>query len=199
MRNWRPLMVTITCAMADLDGRAESSTVVRLQQGANGADGGVEPARDLAVGILQRARMRGCGVEVGGKLGAVTAERMQLRGDGLAIVVGLAAALDRAFERIERHGQAPGGGINRAYVVHRRQRPHSADHFTARQISCVGKRLEAEAYVLRRLSVNIGAKFFPAPVHGVLAGPGLSWTPEACVVEAGTQPFPAKHDHLALS
>ena len=61
----------------------------------------------------------------------------------------------------------------------------------ARQISCVGKRLEAEAYVLRRLSVNIGAKSFPAPVYGVPSGVGLSWTPEACVVEAGTQPFPA--------
>jgi hypothetical protein len=91
---------------------------------------------------------------------------MQLRGDRLPIVVGLAAALNRAFERIKRRGEASGGRVNRAYVVHRRQRPHSAGHFMTRQISCVGKRLEKEPYVLRRLPVNINGNSSPMPVHG---------------------------------
>src|SRR3954471_23363933 len=84
MRNWRPLMVTVTCDMAACSLRR--SPVVRFQDIADGLDRDVEATRDFAIGGFERAAAR-CGlIELGGETGAVGAERVQLVGQ-----IGLAA------------------------------------------------------------------------------------------------------------
>ena len=47
-------------------------------------------------------------VELGGELRAVGAERMHLRGERVLAAVGLAAALGRGLQRVERRAQAAG-------------------------------------------------------------------------------------------
>src|SRR5439155_2689720 len=82
-RNWRPLMLTVTCEAALAAMRRGCSAVIGLQHGSDGVDGDVEAARDLAVGGLERARARNRVVEIGGELGAIGSERVQLRGERL--------------------------------------------------------------------------------------------------------------------
>ena len=86
MRNWRPLMVTLTCA---IDCSSASARIwMRV-------DRGIEPARDLAVGVVEPSGARGLAIERGGKPGAVDAERVNLLRQAVLAAVGLAAALDR--------------------------------------------------------------------------------------------------------
>src|SRR5258708_4528796 len=102
MRNWRPLIVTVTCDMTRSTGRMILSTVVGLDDGTDGLDGGMEAAGDLVVGGFQRAGPRRHGVEVGGEPRAIRAERVQLIGQAQVGAIGLAAALRRSLEPVER-------------------------------------------------------------------------------------------------
>src|SRR5690242_3764457 len=119
MRKWRPLMVTVTCAMTHSLVRYTDSTVVGLQDGADGVDCGVEPARDLAVGGVERPGPRRGGVEIGGEQRAIGTERMQLRLKRLLAAIGVLPALDRRAQRIEGERKAPGRRVDRLGVVHR--------------------------------------------------------------------------------
>ena len=102
-------MVTVTCDMAGLDEDVGCSTVIGLQHGADGLDGSIEPARNFAIGRFECFRMRSRGIQFGGELRTIGAKRMQLLSDRLSVIVGLAAALDCPFQRIERQHQAFGG------------------------------------------------------------------------------------------
>src|ERR1019366_281041 len=109
-RYWRPAMVAFTWAI---------SSLVAVQHRLDADDGGVQPLRDLAIGGLQPARARGFAVERGGKPGAVDAQRVELARQPLPAAVGLAPALDRGIERVERQRQTLHCAIDRALVGHR--------------------------------------------------------------------------------
>ncbi len=95
-----------------------------VQHRLDAGDGGVQPLRDLAVGGLQPARARGFAVERGGEPGAVDAERVELARQPLLAAVGLAPALDRGIEPVERKRQTLDRCIDRALLGHRHD-PHS--------------------------------------------------------------------------
>ena len=65
----------------------------------------IEPTRDLAVRGLEAIATRGLRVEIGGKLGAIGTERLDLRGKLVLAMISQAAALGRRFQRVERRGQ----------------------------------------------------------------------------------------------
>src|SRR6202011_5319785 len=90
MRNWRPLIVTVTCDMISSTGRMDTSTIVRLNHGSNGLDGGIEPPGNLLVGVFQCACSGGHRIKIAGQPRAVGAERMQLIGHAEVGVIGLA-------------------------------------------------------------------------------------------------------------
>ena len=131
-----------------------------LQHGADGLDGGVEAVCDFAIGALEGFRVCGRGIEVGGELRTVGAERVQLRDDRLALAIGLVAPLDRTLQRVKRQHQAFGGRVDCTHA--HCQQSSFLDRFGFRQMSRVGKRLGEEAYVLWRLAVNIDGIFSPA-------------------------------------
>jgi len=92
--------------------------LVPVEHGADGVDGKIEPARDLAVGGLKPAAARGLRIEIGGKLGTIGAECLNLRRKLILAVIRLAPAFGRGLERIERRGKAPAGCIDCACVAH---------------------------------------------------------------------------------
>jgi len=94
------------------------STLVRVEHGADRVDGKIEPARDLAVGGLEAVAARGLRIEIRRELGAVGAECLNLRGEFVLAVIGLAPALSRGLERIERRGQAAAGCVDCDRVAH---------------------------------------------------------------------------------
>ena len=74
--------------------------------------------RDLAVGGLKPVAARGLRVEIGRELGAIGAERLNLRGELVLAMIGLTPALGCGLEGIERRGQAAGGCVDCARVAH---------------------------------------------------------------------------------
>src|SRR5262245_61129047 len=107
MRNWRPLMVTLTCGMALR--RVADSALVAGEHGADGIDRSIESLGDFAVGALQGASAGGGGIKLGGEPRAVGAQRVQLGGERRLAPVGLAPALDRGRERVECKCEPPAG------------------------------------------------------------------------------------------
>ena len=63
--------------------------------------------------------LRGLRVEVGGELGAVGVERVNLLGQQRPAAVDFDSAVDRGVEHIQRLGEAPGRGIDRGLIGHR--------------------------------------------------------------------------------
>ena len=130
-------------------------------------------SRDLAVGRLQPARARGFAVERGGEPGAVDAERVDLARQPLLAAVGLAPALDRGVERVERQRQTLHRLIDRAL-----RRVIAIQ--SALKNSCGGKDLGEEPYVLRDPAVNACAAIYPdvfaQPVHGCPARRAVTLT-----------------------
>src|SRR5215467_14673430 len=111
IRNWRPLMVTLTCGMT-------SSALVRGERRSNRVDGGVEPLGDFTIGGFQGAAARGRGIKLRGEPGAVGAERLQLRVQCLLAAIGLVPALDSGGERIERERKTLAGRVDGAPFGH---------------------------------------------------------------------------------
>src|SRR5690242_19968591 len=108
----RPLIHQCPC------GNRPGSTLVRVQHGADRVDGQIEPARDFAIGGFETVAARGLRVEVGGKLRAIRAERLDLCGELVLAMIGLAPALGRSLERIERRRQAAAGCLDCARIAH---------------------------------------------------------------------------------
>src|ERR1700688_1189099 len=98
--------------------------LVGVQHRLDAGDGGVQPLSDLAVAGLQPPRARGFAIERGGEPGAVNAQRMELARQPLLVAVGLAPALDRGIERVERKRQTLYRAVDCTLVRHR-LRPHS--------------------------------------------------------------------------
>src|SRR5262249_40822245 len=119
MRNWRPLMVTLTCGMEFP--LADILALIRRKHGTDGVDRGIEPLRNLAVGRLQPPRARRGGIKLGSEPRAVGAERVQLGIERLLAAIGLLPPLDRGGQCIERKRKALAGGIDGADVVHAAQ------------------------------------------------------------------------------
>src|SRR5262245_50105370 len=128
-------MVTVTCDMAFPHRRyevglkthagppqnkdnARNSPFVGLQHRTNAVHGGVDAPRNFAIGVFQMLGARRGGIEVAGELGAIAAERMQLRGQALLATVRLAAALDRGFQCIERKRKPLGCAFYGRYIAH---------------------------------------------------------------------------------
>src|SRR5262245_20395418 len=121
-------MVTVTCAMTTFlvgkSGRGSTwklslSLAMGLDDRADGVDGGVEPMRDFPVRALERAHPRGLNIEIGGKPGAIRAERLELGPQRLLAAVRVAPTLERSLKRIERQGKTLGCSVDRACVGHR--------------------------------------------------------------------------------
>src|SRR5262249_36799488 len=114
IRYWRPLMVTVTCAMTPfLAGESGPGSTCKLSLSlamclndpADRIDGGVEPMGDFPVRALERAHPRGLSIEIGGKPRAIRAECLELGPERLLAAVGIAPTLQRRFQRIERQGE----------------------------------------------------------------------------------------------
>src|SRR5258708_26798044 len=105
IRNWRRLMVTLTCGMAP-------SALVRREQGSDGVDGDVEPLDDFTIDAFQRAAARGRGIKLRGEPGAVGAKGVQLRVQCLLAAIGLVPSLNGGGERIERKRKTPAGRVD---------------------------------------------------------------------------------------
>src|SRR6266702_8739511 len=142
IRNWRPLMVTLTCGMAP-------SGLVRREHGSDRVDGGVEPLSDFTVHAFQRAAARGRGIKLRRKPRAVGAKRVQLRVKSLLAAIGLVPPLDSGGERIERKRKTLAGDVDGAPFGHP---PWSlARPITVRiRQPCGGKNLSRQQAVTRR-------------------------------------------------
>src|ERR1700738_2700575 len=71
------------------------SPLVRVKHGADRVDSKIEPARDFAIGGLETVAARRLRIEIGGELGAIGAERLDLGGEFVLTVIGLAPTLGR--------------------------------------------------------------------------------------------------------
>jgi len=78
------------------------STFMRVEHGADRVDREIEPACDLAVRGLKAIGAGSLCIEIGGKLGSIGAERLDLRGKPILAVVGLAPAFRRRLEGVQR-------------------------------------------------------------------------------------------------
>src|SRR6266536_4679348 len=92
------------------------STIVRFEHRTDAVDGEAEPARDLPVRRLELTPLGHLGVELLRELGAIGAERLNLRGQGLDAAVGIAPALGRSLQGVERGNQPAGRRLDRAGV-----------------------------------------------------------------------------------
>jgi hypothetical protein len=79
---------------------------------ADGADRGIQPFGDLAVGALQPPRLDQRTVEFVGEPRTVGAERLDPARQFVLVAVGVAAPFGRRLERVERQHQAPRGGVD---------------------------------------------------------------------------------------
>ena len=73
-----------------------------FEHGADGIDRDVKPSCDFAICGLELARIRRRRVEIGGQPRAVAAQSLQLRDQRGFATIGLAPALDRRIECVER-------------------------------------------------------------------------------------------------
>src|ERR1700722_1975769 len=112
MRNWRLLMVTVTCDMARSAARMNTSTIAYLDHGTDSLDRGVETPGDLVIGGFQRTRAGRDRVEIGGEPGTVGAQCMQLIGQPLLGLLGLAPPLRRRLQPVKRQHQTLGCSFN---------------------------------------------------------------------------------------
>src|SRR6266568_5516056 len=92
------------------------STIVRLEHRTDAVDGEAEPARDLPVRRLELTPLGHLGVELLRELGAIGAERLNLRGQGLDAAVGVVPALGCGFQGIERGDQPARCRLDRADI-----------------------------------------------------------------------------------
>ncbi len=138
----------------------------------------VDAAGDLAVGGFDLARAGGDFVELRRQPRTVGAKRLQLRAERLLAPVGVAAALDRGFQCVQRLRKTLGRRLDRGSLSAMGQIPGC--RFPVSGISCIGKRLDREPYVLPHRRVNLPAKVAPclfvSPVHGPQLRHGLGLT-----------------------
>jgi hypothetical protein len=87
---------------------------VSFDHRADGIDRDVEPPTDLAIRVLQGARARRLGVEIGGKPRPIGTEGLELCRKRVLAPIALAPALERSLKRIQRQGKPLCGGVNRA-------------------------------------------------------------------------------------
>jgi hypothetical protein len=109
------LMVTLTSDMTTSDSalcRSPTVSVFQREYTADRFDGVVDTLLNVAARGFERARMRRRLVELAGKPRPVAVERVDLVGKRSAGAVGLAAALGRGIERIEREREAPLGEVD---------------------------------------------------------------------------------------
>src|SRR6266536_331127 len=92
------------------------STIVRFEHRTDAVDGEAEPARDLPVRRLELTPLGHLGVELLRELGAIGAERLNLRGQGLDAAVGIAPAFGRSLQGVERGNQPARRRFDRAGV-----------------------------------------------------------------------------------
>src|SRR6266480_5072018 len=142
IRNWRPLMVTLTCGMAP-------SGLVRREHGSDRVDGGVEPLSDFTIHAFQRAAARGRGIKLRRKPRAVGAKRVQLRVKSLLAAIGLVPPLDSGGERIERKRKTLAGDVDGAPFGHPPWPLARPITVRIRQ-PCGGKNLSRQQAVTRR-------------------------------------------------
>jgi len=147
--------VTLTCGMtlrcAPLqEGSAFNSSEQRAKLG----HCGIEPPRDVATDVLERAGARGGVIELGGKPRTVIAERMQLGSERRLLPVGDLAPLDRGRERIERERKTSAGSLDRVRLGHRNNIPDHSPAFEATKNRRGYKQLEIDLYVIPRPGVN---------------------------------------------
>src|ERR1700760_4455677 len=117
IRNWRPLMVTVTW------GKWSS---LAFEHVPNIFHRGIQPPRHLAVGGLEAAHLGDLSVEISRETGAVGIECMHLFGQDRPGPIGFDSALDRGVETIQRRGEAAGGLLDSRGFRH-------DSTFTARQ------------------------------------------------------------------
>src|SRR6266511_845353 len=125
MRNWRPLMVTVTCDMTRPGDCRGCSTVMGLQHGTDRAHGGVEPLCDFPACVFERAPVRDRIVEIGGEPRPVVVERVDLGGEFRLAELGLALPLGRRLKGIKGKRQSLAGRVDRAGLGHRPDYPHT--------------------------------------------------------------------------
>src|SRR5437660_6826856 len=142
IRNWRPLMVTLTCGMAP-------SGLVRREHGSDRVDGGVEPLSDFTIHAFQRAAARARGIKLRRKPRAVGAKRVQLRVKSLLAAIGLVPPLDSGGERIERKRKTLAGDVDGAPFGHPPWPLARPITVRIRQ-PCGGKNLSRQQAVTRR-------------------------------------------------
>src|SRR5471032_1288025 len=117
MRYCRPLIVTLTCAMASSS--VPSRLLLRVDHRADIVDRRIKPAGDFAIGGFQLARTGGLGIQRGGEPRAVAAEGLELVAERGTAAVGLDPAIKGGVQRIERQGETTGGRVDQALIGHR--------------------------------------------------------------------------------
>src|SRR5438876_7514071 len=184
IRNWRPLMVTLTCGMAP-------SGLVRREHGSDRVDGGIEPLSDFTIHAFQRAAARGRGIKLRRKPRAVGAKRVQLRVKSLLAAIGLVPPLDSGGERIERKRKTLAGDVDGAPFGHppwplarpitvRIRQPCGGKNLsrqqavTRRSLRCVWARSQRLTQIRRRpceCRARQGPAFFDSPGPHARASP----------------------------
>ena len=157
MRNWRPLMVTFTCAMSL---SVVLSRSCDFEHRADVLHRGIEPARDLAVGGFEPARARG--LRHRGRRRAASGRRPSAwtcSASRASAAVGLEPPLHRGVERIQRRATGAGSPLrsrsdrsllgpglirNSSFIPSDRTTPN------LRKKLCAGKQLDGEPYVPAR-------------------------------------------------
>jgi hypothetical protein len=95
------------------------TSILSLENESNALHGGVEPARDLAVRGFKATHLAELRVEVGGKLGTIRAQRVNLLREQRPAALNFHSAVDRRVEDVQRLREAPGGGFDRGLIGHR--------------------------------------------------------------------------------
>src|SRR6185312_15413437 len=153
MRNWRPLIRTLTWAIA--------LAALAVDHVADARDGSIDAAGDLAADAFEPARACCLAVERGGKLGTVDTERVQLAGEPFLAAVALTTTFHCRIERIERQRQALDRGIHCARLRHRLPR----DKKMLRRQMLRPRSLRAGRPQRQRPDTSL-SRCFRDPVHG---------------------------------
>src|SRR5271155_5048586 len=118
MRNCRPLMETLTWAMAAPGSPSGGLLLIGYQHAADRFDCLVDPLCDLPVGGFEPARPRRRMIEFAGEPRPIGAERVDLCEQCLMVAIEFAAPLGRSLQRIERERQTPVRNVDGIGVVH---------------------------------------------------------------------------------